>query len=419
MSSVQLRNVTLGWGRPKVIVPLVGGDLDALLAEAATLAGAQFDILEWRADFLADCSPGAVWEVAARLREAIGDRALLFTFRTRAEGGQRRISPEQYRDLNCEIIGSGLVDGVDVEHRFDRAAGDAVIAAAASARVPVIGSLHDFTATPPAAELVAELTAIQRRGCSVVKAAVMPQNPGDVLELLAATWTMTSQHPETPVLTMAMGGLGMATRLVPQLTGSCATFAQGGAASAPGQIPLDELQPVLRLIDEHLPAPAVALIGLPGSGKSTVGPRLASRLGVPHRDVDQILEQRQGRSIPEIFATCGESHFRELERDLTLELLTLPGVLSLGGGAPMTPAIRAALARHPVVWLRVDPRVAARRVGSGGGRPLLAGEDALTRLVRLLTERGPTYAELATVGIDTSGSDVNAVVEAVAARLTR
>ncbi|MDO5083460.1 MAG: shikimate kinase [Arachnia propionica] len=172
------------------------------------------------------------------------------------------------------------------------------------------------------------------------------------------------------------------------------------------------------LIDAHLPAPAIALIGLPGSGKSTVGPRLAERLGVPHRDVDQLLEQQQGRSITEIFATDGEAHFRELERDLTLELLAAPGVLSLGGGAPMTPAIAAALTAHQVVWLQVDPGTATSRIGSGHGRPLLAGEDPRARLERLLAERGPTYAGLATITVDTNRSSSQQVVDAVVAHLT-
>ena len=106
---------------------------------------------------------------------------------------------------------------------------------------------------------------------------------------------------------------------------------------------------------------AIALIGLSGSGKSTVGPLLAQRLGLPHHDVDRDLERQHGCTIREIFAAHGEPHFRALERDLTLGLLEGPGVLSLGGGAPMTPEVARALAGHPVVWLRVEPESAAER----------------------------------------------------------
>lgn len=419
MGSVQLRDVCLGTGRPKVIVPVMGETVEELLARASDLSGVDLDIIEWRVDHLAPTpSPTAIAGISTRLREVIGNRPLLFTFRSRAEGGAQDIAPGRYEELNVAAIASGMIDAVDVEHRFDRSAGDAVMAAAVSAGVAVIGSVHDFAATPTRDELVAELVAMQERGCAVVKAAVMPHSPGDVLDLMTATWTMTSRHPATPVMTMAMGGLGLVTRLCPQLTGSCATFATAGRASAPGQIPVEQLQPVLDLIAAQLPAPAVALIGLPGAGKSTVGPRLARRLGVPHLDVDHVLEQRHGRSIAEIFASDGEAHFRELERDLTLELLASPGVLSLGGGAPMTPAIAQALTGHPVVWLQVTPEQAARRIGRGRSRPLLAGEAPLDRLRRLLEERGPTYAGLATITVDTSHTDTAEVVELIREELS-
>lgn len=418
MSWVQLRNITLGRGRPKVIVPITGRTLTDLLTEADSLAEVDLDIVEWRADFLeAPLSPAEFLAVAAPLRAAVGERPLLFTFRTPSEGGERAISPQQYRDLGVALVESGLVDAIDVEHRFERAAGDAVLAAAGKAKVPALGSFHDFSATPSASDLVELMVAMQRRGCAVAKAAVMPHTPGDVLALMSATWTMTTEHPSTPVLTMAMGGLGVLSRLSPRITGSCATFASVGRASAPGQLPLDELRPVLQLIEAQLPSPAVALIGLPGSGKSTVGPLLAERLGVPHLDVDQVLEQRQGRSIREIFTTDGEPSFRRLERDLSLELLTTPGVLSLGGGAPMTPEVAAALAQHHVIWLRVDPRTAAARVHGDTARPLLTGTDPSARLTALHESRAATYARLATTSVAVDSLSPEEVVATILTQL--
>ena len=248
MSPVQLRGVTLGEGRAKVIVPVTGTTVEELVSQTTTLVGVKFDIIEWRVDFLDVApSPTAVLEAAAQ------GRPILFTFRTHHENGNKPITSEEYRDLNIAVIDSGLVDAVDVEHHFERAVGDAIIAAAKNAGVPVVGSLHDFTATPPAEDLVRRLVEMQERGCAVAKAAVMPKNTGDVLQLMEATWTMTSQHPSTPVLTMSMGGLGLITRLSPRVTGSCATFAMVGRPSAPGQIPVEELQPILELIDANLP----------------------------------------------------------------------------------------------------------------------------------------------------------------------
>lgn len=253
MSTVQWRNVVLGEGRAKVIVPVTGTTTEELVVQTETLAAHELDIVEWRVDFL-DVAPdtAAVLEAASQVRAAAADRPVLFTFRTTAEGGSKPITPEQYRDLNVALVHSGLIDAVDVEHRYERATGDAIIAAAKAEGVSVVGSFHDFRATPSTDELVTCLTEMQERGCDVVKAAVMPRDTSDVLRLMQATWTMTSQHPATPVLTMSMGGLGVVTRMSAQVTGSCATFAMVGRASAPGQVPVEQLRGVLELIDANL-----------------------------------------------------------------------------------------------------------------------------------------------------------------------
>lgn len=162
---------------------------------------------------------------------------------------------------------------------------------------------------------------------------------------------------------------------------------------------------------------ALALIGAPGSGKSTVGPLLAARLGVPFVDVDAVIESRQGREIRDIFADDGEPAFRILERDVTLELLAGDGVVSLGGGAPLTPEISDALAAVPTVWLQVDARNAVRRIGLDEGRPLLAGGGVRATLIKLLNARTPVYRRLADIEIDTNGREPDALADAVLAAL--
>lgn len=156
-------------------------------------------------------------------------------------------------------------------------------------------------------------------------------------------------------------------------------------------------------------APTIVVVGAPGSGKSTVGALLADRLGVPFVDVDTVIEERAGKPIAEIFADDGERAFRELEAAVTLELLGRPGVLSLGGGAVTSVRIREALAGHRVIWLRVTAGTAARRVGLNTARPLLLGNVHGT-LVRLLAERQPLYAEVATESVDTDELEPAAVV---------
>ena len=154
----------------------------------------------------------------------------------------------------------------------------------------------------------------------------------------------------------------------------------------------------------------VVLVGAPGSGKSTVGALLAERLGLPFADVDAVIEQRSGRSIAAIFADDGESTFRALEEQVTAELLGTPGVLSLGGGAVLSPATRAALRGRRVVWLQVSAATAVSRVGLNEARPLLLG-NVRGRLIKLLAERTPLYAEVATERVETDARPPEEVVE--------
>jgi shikimate kinase len=141
----------------------------------------------------------------------------------------------------------------------------------------------------------------------------------------------------------------------------------------------------------------VVLVGLMGSGKSTIGKKVASTLGVAFVDADAEIERRAGRSIAEIFATEGEPTFRSLEAALIAELVDAdtPGVVATGGGAVLDPVTRAVLAeRATVIWLRASPAVLVHRIAPDGSRPLL-GDDPREALVRLVADREPLYREVA------------------------
>ncbi len=162
----------------------------------------------------------------------------------------------------------------------------------------------------------------------------------------------------------------------------------------------------------------VVLVGSPGSGKSEVGARLAAALGVPHTDVDTVIEQQVGTTIAELFAERGEAAFRELEVAATAEALTRPGVVSLGGGAVLAERTRQALVGETVVWLQVSAPVAARRVGLDVARPLLLG-NVRGRLAQLLKERLPLYEAVASHTVATDELTPTQVVEVVLAQLER
>ena len=161
----------------------------------------------------------------------------------------------------------------------------------------------------------------------------------------------------------------------------------------------------------------IALIGAPGSGKSTVGALLAERLRLPFFDVDTEIERMHGKLVREIFADDGEEAFRAIEKDATLSLLVGDGVVSLGGGAPMTPAIADALADVQTVWLKVDAHDAFQRVGLDDSRPLLAGGGIRATLIKMLRARTPVYAAVGRLHVDTSGREPVEVVEEIIARL--
>ncbi len=165
-------------------------------------------------------------------------------------------------------------------------------------------------------------------------------------------------------------------------------------------------------------APKAVLVGLPGSGKSTIGRRLAKALGVGLLDTDAAIEQRTGRSIADIFAAEGEQEFRRIEEDVVrAALVEHDGVLSLGGGAVTSPGVREALAGHTVVYLEISAREGVRRTAGSSARPLLAGPDRAEKYRALMAQRSPLYRRVATIRVDTNRRNPGAVVRHIVSRL--
>ena len=165
----------------------------------------------------------------------------------------------------------------------------------------------------------------------------------------------------------------------------------------------------------------IALVGLMGAGKTTIGRRLAVALGLAFRDADEEIERAAGLSVAEIFHRHGESEFRRGERGVIRRLLDgTPHVLATGGGAFIDPETRALMRERAItIWLRADLDTLMRRVEKRDHRPLLKEDDPRAVMARLMAVRYPVYEE-AELTVDSSNTPharaVESILRALAAR---
>lgn len=184
-------------------------------------------------------------------------------------------------------------------------------------------------------------------------------------------------------------------------------------------------KPTANALRARLGSRSIALVGMPGSGKSSIGRRLAPRLYLPFVDSDAKIEEAAGgMSIADIFAKHGEAEFRALEARVIARLLDGgPSVIGTGGGALLNAGTRALLRDRAVtVWLKADIAILLRRVRRKGDRPLLAGKDPEETLQKLLSEREPLYAQAPIIVTSREGPHemvVDSIIEAIEQELER
>jgi 3-dehydroquinate dehydratase-1 len=243
-------------GGPAVLtcVPLLPADRLTLLEQARRLGSLGPDCIEWRADFFDNLEPGDVPGLLNALAAASGC-PLLFTNRLPSEGGRGPQDEDRRIALLETAAGTGVPAMVDVELATAPTLAQRVMTAARRARVAVVRSWHDFSATPAPGALLDMLRAMQDTGADVAKVAVTPRVPEDVLALLAAGLEARRTFLDIPCILMSMGALGAVSRFGGHF-GSDFTFAVGLQASAPGQMDLDLVRKAL---------PALGLAGVEGA----------------------------------------------------------------------------------------------------------------------------------------------------------
>ncbi len=247
MKTIQCKNLIFNSGLPKICIPLTGKNITSILGEINDLNQVDHDLAELRIDFYEDVDDfSKVVDLLKKIRE-IYFKPLLFTFRTKKEGGVHDMSEENYFELIHMATDSGLIDMVDIELFSHEESLRKAVAFAHEKHIKVVMSNHDFHKTPDKDEIIKRLVKMQENVADISKIAVMPTCDDDVLELLSATMEVKNKYG-FPCITMSMGRRGAITRLSGELFGSCMTFAVVKNTSAPGQISAAKVKEVLDLL---------------------------------------------------------------------------------------------------------------------------------------------------------------------------
>lgn len=252
MNTVIVRGLAIGDGQPKICVPITGRNRVEIMNQLEGMRSLPFDIIEWRTDFFEELNDMiAIKELLLEINNVYMDKPILFTFRTSMEGGQRWIPVNQYTDLIYTAVGSGVVDIVDIELFLGDKFVENMIMQAHRMGVKALVSNHDFMKTPTKDKIVDRLKNMAYLGADIAKIAVMPKDMNDVFELMQAS-IEASQKMIIPVATMSMGELGIITRTCGEVTNSALTFGAGVVASAPGQIPVQDLNTIISTIHRNI-----------------------------------------------------------------------------------------------------------------------------------------------------------------------
>jgi 3-dehydroquinate dehydratase-1 len=242
---IEIRGRRLGGATPLICSPLVAHTPQRLAEESVNVLAKRPDVIEWRVDFFEQVADTAKVVAAGRtLREAARDTPIIFTCRGAHEGGQAiALDAEGVARMYDGAAAAGFADFIDFELSNAAALVARVRESTRAHGVRLILSYHNFAYTPGHDALVDRFLEAERQGADVAKVATMPRDRHDVLTLLSATASAEAKA-RIPLISMAMGPLGVATRMVGGVFGSALSFAVGEGASAPGQPPIADLAAV-------------------------------------------------------------------------------------------------------------------------------------------------------------------------------
>lgn len=240
-----VKDKIIGGERQLVCLPIVAADIDDLIAQAKEAFMGNPDLLEWRADSFREHNE--IMTGCQKLRKITGDIPLIFTLRHIEEGGAREIPQHERAKTIKEVIGTGLFDLVDIEIMNGEAFISEIKENTKKYGCKLILSYHNFQHTPSEEFIINKLKEAEGLGADIAKLAVMPTDYTDVLRLMSISLAVKREIIEIPLITIAMGKMGIISRIDGGYFGSDVTFAAGKTLSAPGQIKLADLMNIIKI----------------------------------------------------------------------------------------------------------------------------------------------------------------------------
>lgn len=418
MKYVKVKNIHLGHGKPKICVSLVGKTESEIIRECKNLSSMNIDIVEFRCDFFDYIlSIEKVCDLLRQIKIILNEKPLIFTVRSKEEGGEICISEEEYINLYNNVCQKNLTDIIDVELRFGEEKVKYLVNMAHDNNIKVIISKHDFEKTPQKEEMLKDLIKMQELKGDIPKLAVMPNDDRDVIKLLEVTSIMKEKYNNTPIITISMGEKGIISRICGQIFGSCLTFASGEKASAPGQINVKDLDISLEMINKYYEydekSNNIILIGFMGTGKSSVSEKLSEILKMKKIDTDQCIEVKENKTIDNIFSDYGEDYFRQCEKDILIDLhIEKNAIISCGGGIVLKDEnIELMKKMGRVVLLTATPKTIYERVKHSTNRPILNKNMNEEYITNLIEKRKNQYLKAADIIINTDSRSINEICE--------
>ena len=247
MKVCTVRGIHIGEGKPKVCLPIVGTNVKEIIQQFQSFQGLPYDVIELRIDFYQEIRNSSSLKSVLQKLRSMTDLPILLTYRSSREGGQMQLSDEEYQTFVKQACESQCIDLIDIELMSGNTLVFQLVEIAHQNDIKVVMSNHDFDKTPCFSDMMNRLEQMEILGADICKLAVMPITYKDVITLLNMTLEM-SHKLERPIVTMAMGKIGVISRITGELTGSSMTFASAGKISAPGQMNVIDMQVLLEAI---------------------------------------------------------------------------------------------------------------------------------------------------------------------------